>query len=429
MLGRLLAIMIKEFLEISRDKAARFILVVPPILQMPIFGYAASFEVYHVSTAVLDLDHSQESRDLIARFTASNRFDIVKVATSPHEINKTIDASAAAVALVIDAGFAELLRKGQAAPLQVIVDGSNSNTALIALGYINTIATGFAQDYATDLAERVQGVSGARQVQVTLEQRPWYNPDLNGRWFFVPGVIGTLTLILIVNLTAFAIVREREVGTLEQIMVSPIRPAEFILGKTVPFFLIGLGEVALVVSVGLVWFRIPFVGSPFVVARHHGVSALHADDGSSDFNDVLHPAASILQQFLHPQSGFHLVRLRLSDLEHAARLAVVHLRQSAALLPDRHSRRLTQGRRLERALAGICRYDHSRDRPAYAKHPALPQDAGIAIGRRCQTPAAPQRRTLSLSRGYCDVRRRRAPSLTWAITVWATSWLLSAAAS
>ncbi len=265
MFERLIAIMIKEFLEISRDKAARFILVVPPILQMLIFGYAASFEVNHVSTAVLDLDHSQESRELIARFSSSNRFDIVKVARSQREISKTIDASDAALALVVHAGFAELLRKGQGAPLQAIVDGTNSNTALIALGYINTIAAGFAQDYAADLAQRVQGVRGARQIQVTLEQRPWFNPDLNGRWFFVPGVIGTLTLVLIVNLTAFAIVREREVGTLEQIMVSPIRPAEFILGKTVPFFLIGLAEVALVVTVGLVWFRIPFVGSPLVL--------------------------------------------------------------------------------------------------------------------------------------------------------------------
>ncbi len=265
MFARLISIMIKELLEISRDKAARFVLVVPPILQMLIFGYAASFEVYHVSTAVLDLDHSQESRELIARFTSSNRFDIVKVANSQHEINETIDASAAAVALVINAGFAELLRKGQSAPLQVIVDGTNSNTALIALGYINVIAGAFAQEYATDLAQRVQGMRAARQIQVRLEQRPWFNPDLNGRWFFVPGVIGTLTLILIVNLTAFAIVREREVGTLEQIMVSPIRPAEFILGKTVPFFLIGLGEVALIVTVGLVWFRIPFAGDPFVL--------------------------------------------------------------------------------------------------------------------------------------------------------------------
>ena len=265
MFARIIPIVVKEFLELKRDKGARFLLIVPPILQMLLFGYAATFEVHHVPTAVLDLDHSQESRDLIARFTSSNRFDVVNVAQSQRQINATIDSSDAAVALVVRAGFAELLRKGQGAPLQVIVDGTNSNTALIALGYINLIAAGFAQDYATDLMQRVQGVQGMRQVQVTLEQRPWYNPDLNGRWFFVPGVIGTLTLVTIVNLTAFAIVREREVGTLEQIMVSPVRPAEFIFGKTIPFFIVGLGEVALVVSVGLLWFRIPFVGNPFVL--------------------------------------------------------------------------------------------------------------------------------------------------------------------
>ena len=265
MFARIIPIVVKEFLELKRDKGARFLLVVPPIIQMLLFGYAATFEVYHVSTSVLDLDHSQESRELIARFTSSNRFDVVKVAQSQREINDTIDFSDAAVALVVHAGFAELLRKGQGAPLQVIVDGTNSNTALIALGYINTIATAFAQDYATDLARRVQGVQGMRQVQVTVEQRPWFNPDLNGRWFFVPGVIGTLTLVTIVNLTAFAVVREREVGTLEQIMVSPIRPAEFIFGKTIPFFIVGLGEVALVVTVGVLWFQIPFVGSALVL--------------------------------------------------------------------------------------------------------------------------------------------------------------------
>ena len=265
MFARIIPIVVKEFLELKRDKGARFLLVVPPIIQMLLFGYAATFEVYHVSTSVLDLDHSQESRELIARFTSSNRFDVVKVAQSQREINDTIDSSDAAVALVVHAGFAELLRKGQGAPLQVIVDGTNSNTALIALGYINTIATAFAQDYATDLAQRVQGVQGMRQVQVTVEQRPWFNPDLNGRWFFVPGVIGTLTLVTIVNLTAFAVVREREVGTLEQIMVSPIRPAEFIFGKTIPFFIVGLGEVALVVTVGVLWFQIPFVGSALVL--------------------------------------------------------------------------------------------------------------------------------------------------------------------
>jgi ABC-2 type transport system permease protein len=266
MFERIIAIFIKEFIELRRDKWARFRLIVPTVVQMLLFGYAATYEVYHVSTVVLDLDHSQESRELISRFTASTRFDVVEVARSQRDVTAAIDSSAATVAIVVHAGFAELLRKGQGAPLQVIVDGTNSNTALIALGYVNTIAADFAKTYGTDLVQRISGVKGGRQVQVTLEQRPWFNPDLNGRWFFVPGLIGTLTLVIIVNLTAFAIVREREVGTLEQIMVSPIRPVEFILGKTVPFFVIGLFEVVLIVAVGTLWFQVPFAGNPLMLA-------------------------------------------------------------------------------------------------------------------------------------------------------------------
>lgn len=264
MFTRIYHILIKEFIQLWRDKWGRFRLIIPPVIQLLLFGYAATFEVYHVSTAVLDLDHTQESRELVARFTSSNRLNIVRRAQSQSEIEAMIDRSDAAVALVIHAGFASLLRKGQEAPLQVIVDGTNSNTALIALGYINTIAIQFAQDYSSELAQRTQGIKGMRQIRVNLEQRPWYNSDFNGRWFFVPGVIATIQLVMIINLTAFAIVREREVGTLEQIMVTPIRPAEFILGKTAPFFVVGLGLAALVTSVGILWFRIPFVGNPLV---------------------------------------------------------------------------------------------------------------------------------------------------------------------
>jgi ABC-2 type transport system permease protein len=266
MFGRITHILTKEFIQLWRDKWGRFRLIVPPIIQLLLFGYAATFEVYHVSTAVLDLDHTQESRELIAGFTASDRFDIVRLAQSQQEVDAAIDRSDAAVALVIHAGFANLLRKGQAAPLQVVVDGTNSNTALIALGYVNTIAAQFSENYVSNLAERTRGVEGARLVQVTIDQRPWFNPDLNGRWFFVPGLIATITLVMLVNLTAFAVVREREVGTLEQVMVSPIRPAEFILGKTVPFFVVGLGIASLITIVGILWFQVPFVGNPLVFA-------------------------------------------------------------------------------------------------------------------------------------------------------------------
>ncbi len=264
MWGRIYNLILKEFLQLGRDRQARFRLIIPPLIQMIIFGYAATFEVYDVSTAVLDLDHSQESRELISRFAFSGRFRIVEIAKMPSDIRKAIDHSDAVVAVVIQAGFAEQLRKGNSVPAQIIVDGTNSNTALIALGYVNQIVTAYARDQAQDLARRLHAAQPP-PPDVTLEPRPWYNVDYNSRWFFVPGVIATLTLVMVVNLTSFAVVREREVGTLEQIMVTPIRPLEFILGKTIPFFCVGLALTALVAGAGTLWFQIPFVGNPFVL--------------------------------------------------------------------------------------------------------------------------------------------------------------------
>jgi len=265
MLARLKQMLIKEFILFFRDKRARFLLFVTPIIQMLIFGYAATFEVHHVATVVLDLDHSQESRDVISRFTSSPYFDVQHQLTDSRQIEDLIDRGKATVALQINPGFAENLRKGQTAPLQVIVDATNSNTALIASGYINQIAIGFAKDYQQDRINRITPQLIERIPSVELEQRPWYNPDLRSRWFFLPGIVGTLTLVLVVQLTAFAVVREREIGTLEQIMVTPIRSGEFILGKTLPFFLIGLFDVSLIAVVGTLWFQVPFRGQVSVL--------------------------------------------------------------------------------------------------------------------------------------------------------------------
>lgn len=260
MLARLKQLLIKEFIQVFRDKRTRFVLLGPPIIQMLIFGYAATFEIRHVATVVLDLDHSQESRDLISRFTSSPYFDVQHQLTDSRQVEDLIDRGKATVALKINPGFAEKLRKGQTAPLQVIVDATNSNTALIASGYINQIALAFARTYQQDRINRISPQLSERIPSVQLEQRPWYNPELRSRWFFVPGIVGSLTLVLVVNLTAFAVVREREIGTLEQIMVTPVRPAEFILGKTLPFFLIGLLDVSLIAVVGTLWFQVPFRG-------------------------------------------------------------------------------------------------------------------------------------------------------------------------
>jgi ABC-2 type transport system permease protein len=265
MFGRIAHLLIKEFLQLKRDKSARFRLLIPPIIQMLLFGYAATFEVFNVSTAMLDQDHTPESRALIAAFVHSSRFKLTTHAQTHREVEDAVASSDAQVGIVLPPGFSELLRKGQSAPIQVLVDGTNSNTALIALGYVSEIAGSFGRSYALDLAQRTGRALGQPLVHIDVARRYWYNPNLNSRWFFVPGVIGTLVLITIVNLTAFAIVREREVGTLEQLLVTPIRPSEFILGKTLPFFLIGLIEVSIIAGIGMLWFRVPFAGNPFLL--------------------------------------------------------------------------------------------------------------------------------------------------------------------
>jgi ABC-2 type transport system permease protein len=265
MWGRLKQMLIKEFIQVFRDKRTRFLLFGPPIIQMLMFGYAATFEIYHVPTVVLDLDHSQESRELISRFSSSPYFDVQRQLTDYRQVGDLLDQGKATIGLEIHAGFAQNLRKGQTAPLQVIVDATNSNTALIASSYITQIALGFAQDYQKDRIYRILPQVLEEIPSVQLEQRPWYNPDLRSRWFFVPGIIGSLTLVLVVTLTAFAVVREREIGTLEQLMVTPIRPFEFILGKTLPYFLIGLFDVSLIATVGTFWFEVPFRGHILVL--------------------------------------------------------------------------------------------------------------------------------------------------------------------
>ncbi len=266
MIGRLRHMLIKEFIQVLRDKRARILLIGPPIIQMIIFGYAATLEIRHVPTAILDYDNSQVSRELISRFEASRYFDVRERLADRRQIQEAIDRGDVTIAIQINAGFAQNMRKGQTAHVQVIVDSANSNTALVGLGYVNEITGKFAADYQQESLRRTSPFAVARMPKIVLDKRPWYNTDMSSQWFFVPGVIGNLLLVIVMTLTAFAIVREREIGTLEQIMVTPIRRAEFILGKTIPFFLIGLFDAVLISVVGVLKFNVPLQGSIAVLA-------------------------------------------------------------------------------------------------------------------------------------------------------------------
>jgi ABC-2 type transport system permease protein len=241
-------------------------LVGPPIIQMLVFGYAATLDVKHVELAVLDLDNTQESRELISNFSASRYFHVQTYATRREELRDGIDRGDVLEAIEIDSGFAQRLRNGQGTSVQVLVDCSNSNTALVALGYMNQVGAQFARRYQLDRMQRMAPQLVSFLPQADLQTRPWFNEGLESRWYFVPSVIGNLTLIMVMMLTAFAVVREREIGTLEQVMVTPIRRWEFILGKTVPFFLIGCFDAIIISLVGTLWFGVPFRGNLGVLA-------------------------------------------------------------------------------------------------------------------------------------------------------------------
>jgi len=256
----------KEFIQTLRDPHTRLLLFGPPLIQMLVFGYAATLDVRNVALAVLDSDNTQESRELVARFSASRYFHLNEYAARRADLREGLDRGDVLAALEIDSGFAQRLRNGQGAAVQVLLDCSNSNTALVALGYINQIGAQFSRDYQIDRVQRTAPLQVSSLPQVDLEVRPWFNEGLESQWFFVPGVIGNVMMILVMMLTAFAVVREREIGTLEQIMVTPIRRWEFILGKTVPFFLVGCVDATLIALVGTLWFAVPFRGNLGVLA-------------------------------------------------------------------------------------------------------------------------------------------------------------------
>jgi ABC-2 type transport system permease protein len=264
MFKRVRFLFVKELIQVLRDKRLRTVLIVPPLFQLIVFGYAANLDVKHIRTAVRDLDQSVDSRDLIARLKSSKYFDIAAFPQTPKEIEELIRKGDITISIEIPSGFSGKVKKGDTAAIQIILDGTESNTAMIALGYIGQIISDYSN---TVLIKRLNrsGMIGFEEAGVAIEARTWFNANLESRYFYVPGVIASIAFLLPIILTAQAIVREREIGTLEQIMVTPIRPWELMVGKTIPFALIGLLDAIMIAIIGVFWFGVPLRGNPLVL--------------------------------------------------------------------------------------------------------------------------------------------------------------------
>jgi ABC-2 type transport system permease protein len=251
--SRILALTRKELLAVLKDRRSRLSLLIPPVVQALIFGYAATYDLNHVSYAALDEDHSAASRELLAGLDGSGVFERVADLQRASDIKSIIDARRVLLVIAIDSQFERRLLLGQGAEVQLIADGRNSNTAGTAIGYFSAIVDQFNARWGRD--------HGIAPPVVQLVPRAWYNPNLETRWFMIPGMIGTLTLLQTLMLTAMSVAREREQGTFDQLLVTPFRPFEIMAGKALPSMMVGTIQAGGVLLVAQLWFRIPFAGS------------------------------------------------------------------------------------------------------------------------------------------------------------------------
>jgi ABC-2 type transport system permease protein len=249
LLRRIAGLVRKELLAILKDKANRAILIGPAIMQTLIFGYAATYDLNDVPYALLDRSRSQASTELVARLDGTGVFRRIATLDDPRQIAPLVDSGQVLMALHIGDTFAQDLGAGRDATVQLILDGRNSNTAGSAAGYVGSIVQRFNDE---------RGATAA----VTVDSRAWFNPNLQTRWNIVPGLIASLSMLQTLLLTALSVAREREQGTFDQLLVTPLSPWEIMVGKAVPSVLIGLGQATLVLAVAVFWFEIPLAGSP-----------------------------------------------------------------------------------------------------------------------------------------------------------------------
>jgi ABC-2 type transport system permease protein len=252
-LRRILILCRKELRAVLKDRRSRLLLIMPAIMQTLIFGYAATYDLSDIRYAVLDQDRSEASRALIAKLEGAGIFNRVADLQSPAQIGPIIDDKQALLVVSISQNFQRQLESGQSAALQVVVDGRNSNTAGTAGRYVANVVESFNAEWRAS--------RGARTPPLVIETRAWYNPNLETRWHMVPSLIATLSMLQTLMLTALSVAREREQGTFDQLLVTPLRPMEVMIGKAVPSIFIGLVQATVILCVSLFWFHIPLAGS------------------------------------------------------------------------------------------------------------------------------------------------------------------------
>ena len=255
-------VIVKEFLQLKQDHKMIPVIFVAPVVQVLVFGFAVNTDVTMVPTVLVDQDQTAASRDLVSRFTRSTYFELVGDGARADDVDRWLVTGRAQMGLVIPRGFGDALASGRVGRLQIVADGTDASSASVALGYAGSLVQGLAAEIQVRrLREASASGSAAAAGQVRLLPRVLYNPDLRSRWFYVPAVLAMILMIMTMLLSAMGVVREKEIGTLEQLIVTPIRPWQLLVGKLTPFAVIGLVQMCLAAAVTVFGFGVPIRGS------------------------------------------------------------------------------------------------------------------------------------------------------------------------
>ncbi len=246
----------KEFIQVLRDKRYRVLLFVSPFIQLLVFGYVVNYDIRNISVALLDYSQTYESRKLVEDFTSSNIFHIRYKVSDDRELDELLLRRKVDMGIKINPDFADIIRKGQTAPIQILADGSMSNMANVRMAYTSSVIGKYNRETIRELYARQ-----LNYAQIDARIRTWYNPNLDSQYFFVPGIVAFLVMFISLLLTSMAIIKEKEGGTMEQLIVTPLKASEFIIAKTIPYIIISLGQMFAIILAAIFWFGIPLNGS------------------------------------------------------------------------------------------------------------------------------------------------------------------------
>jgi len=399
---RLSRLVWKEFLELRQNPRLFGIVIVAPIVQLTMLGYAATTDVKEVPIVVADGDRSPESRSLIARFDVSTNFAVIDTVTTVTEVDSYLQRGRAWIALAIPRGYGARIHAGTPVALQVVADGSDSNSTTVALGYATSLVGGYAEELMESSGSKSRssnlepGASDLERRTSTIDARIriWFNPQLESRFFMIPGVLALLLLLVTANLAAMAIVREKELGTLEQLNVTPLRRWELIVGKLLPYGVIALIDVLLVTAVAVFWFEVPLRGSLTLLLDKPGVRTLHACARPVHLDNLRYATTGHDDgDVLLPDTDDLPLRLHLPDREHATHHSVRHLLDPAPVLSGDRPRNFLEGDRAPPALAPDRSAGVVGHRRARSGCPANPEERRLSRDGNQGAPTTPRKQS------------------------------------